>query len=90
MLASVNVPVTVKLCVSPFASVGFDGLTATLFNSAGVTLSVADPVIEPEDAVIVADPTWTPVAHPVESMVAAALDEDHVTLVVKLVVLPFV
>ena len=47
-------------------------------------------MIEPDDAVIVADPTWTPVAAPVESMVAAALDDDHVRLVVKLVVLPFV
>ena len=90
MLASVNVPVAVKLCVSPLASVGFDGVTATLTNSAAVTLSVADPVIEPDDAVIVADPTWTPVAAPVKSIVAAALDDDHVTLVVKLLVLPFV
>jgi hypothetical protein len=47
-------------------------------------------VIEPEDAEIVAFPTSTPAAVPLALTVAAALEDAHVTPVVKLAVLPFV
>jgi hypothetical protein len=90
VLLSVNVPVAVKPCVNPLASVGLDGVMAMLTNSAAVTLSVADPLIAPEDAVIIAEPTCVPVASPLGLIVAALLDDDHVTLAVKSTVLPSV
>jgi hypothetical protein len=90
VLLSVKVPVAVKPCVNPLARIGLDGVMAMLTNSAAVTLSVADPLIAPEDAVIIAEPICVPVASPLALIVAALLDDDHVTLVVKSTVLPSV
>ena len=51
VLPSVKVPVAVNCCVTPSAIVGTAGVTAIETNAAGVTVSVVEPVIEPEVAV---------------------------------------
>src|SRR5208283_2644235 len=56
---------------------------------AGVTVKAVDPLIEPEVAVKVVDPTATPVANPLLLMVAAAgFDELQVAEAVRLLVVP--
>src|SRR6202022_2896451 len=57
VLLSVNVPVAVNCCVWPLAIVGFTGVTAMDTNCGGVTVSVVVPVIAPDVAMIVEDPT---------------------------------
>jgi hypothetical protein len=52
------------------------GVTATEVNTAAVTVSVADPLIVPEVAVIVADPCATLVANPLLLTVAIDVAED--------------
>jgi hypothetical protein len=49
---------------------------------------VAEAVMEPEVAVMVAVPTPTPVAKPLVAMVAAVEDELQVTVLVRSCVLP--
>jgi hypothetical protein len=63
------------------------GVTARETRTAGPTLSVADAVIEPDVAVIVALPTLCPVANPLPVMVATDV-ELHVTALVRVCVLP--
>jgi hypothetical protein len=67
---------------------GFDGVTAIDMSIAGVTVRVVDPAMLPDVAVIVVDPAAIEAANPLEPgvllMVAApALDEPHVTAVVR-------
>jgi hypothetical protein len=50
------VPVAVNCCVYPFATDAVPGVTAIEVNTAAVTVNVAEPVIVPEAAVIVAVP----------------------------------
>ena len=60
-------------------------------RSAGVTVTVVDPLMEPEVAVIVAEATAAPVTNPPPVMVAVAVFEElHVTKLVRLFVLPLV
>jgi hypothetical protein len=58
--------------------------------SAGVTVSVALPLIEPEAAVIVTEPLATPVAVPPLTVATAVLDDVQVALPVRSCVLPSV
>jgi len=52
----------------------------TLMVKSAVTLSVVDPEMDPEAALIVAVPAATAVARPDELIVATAVfDDDHVT-----------
>jgi hypothetical protein len=69
---SVKDPVAVNAWVCPFATVGLTGVTAIPTRAAGVTLSVALPVIDPSDAEIVVEPTLLPEAWPVVSIDATA------------------
>ena len=54
-----------------------DGVTVMLCNTAKeITTKLADPLMVPEEACIVAVPAESPEAKPVELMVAAAVLED--------------
>lgn len=58
-------------------------------STAGLTVSAAVPLIDPELAVIVDVPTPAPVAKPPAAIVATEVrDELHVTLLVRFWVLP--
>ena len=74
--------------MAPVNSVGFDGVTAMLTSAAGVTVTVAEPVTEPKDAVMSDEPSVSAVARPVLEMEATAgVAEVHVTCVVSTCVL---
>ena len=64
VLLSVKVPVAVNCCVIPRATLGIAGVIARETKAAGVTFRLVEPVIAPEDAVILVLPTATPVASP--------------------------
>jgi hypothetical protein len=55
----------VNCCLFPAATDAVVGVTAIEVNAAAVTVNVADPLIVPEVAVIVAVPAATLVAKPV-------------------------
>ncbi len=75
--------------VVPKANEGLAGVTAIDTSTAGPTLSVADPLIDPEVAVIVAVPTPAPVANPPEPMLATVVKEElQLTVLLKSCVLP--
>ena len=57
---------------------------------AGVTVSVALPLIEPEAAVIVTEPLATPAAVPPLTVATAVFDDVQVALPVRFCVLPSV
>jgi hypothetical protein len=66
-----------------------DGVTAIEVSTAAVTVSVANPLIVPEAAVIVADPCAMLVAKPTLLTVAAFVaEEDQVTALLKFCVVP--
>ena len=89
VLPSLYVPVAVNGRVVPKANDGFAGVTAIETKTGCPTVSVAEPAIEPEAAVIVAVPTLAPVARPPAAIVAIDVgDELQVTLLVKFWVLP--
>jgi len=52
------------------------GVTTIELSIAGVTVNVADPLIVPEVAVMLADPCATPVASPAALTVANEVAED--------------
>jgi hypothetical protein len=84
-----NVPVAVNCKVRPGVSDGFAGVTVIDDKMAAETVSVADPEMLPEVALIVVVPTATAVASPAALMVAVAgVPEAHVTLVVMFCVVP--
>jgi hypothetical protein len=88
VLLSVKVPVAVNCWVAAFAIVGFAGVTAMETRAAGVTFSVAVPLMIPDAAVIVEEPTPAPVARPPVVIVANEVTEEvQVTLLVRFCVL---
>lgn len=91
VLPSLKVPVAVNACCAPAGTVGLTGVTEIDTSAAAVTVSVAEPEIEPEEALMVVLPVPTLAALPVDEMVAMLVaDEDQFTLVVMLLVLPLV
>jgi len=95
VLPSVYVPVAVYCCVVPSAIDGAVGVTAIDTSAAAVTVTVVDPLIVPEVAVIVAVPSPTLVASPVvcPAMLIVAtvgVSELHCTVPVMFCVLPSV
>ena len=79
----------VNCSVWPAATAGAAGVTAIEVNTAAVTVNVADPVIVPEVAVIVVVPGVRLVASPPLLTVAIAVaDEVHVTVLVRVCVVP--
>ncbi len=80
VVLSENVPVAANCLVVPLAMLGLDGVTAMDTRVAGVTVSVSDPDMLPDVAVIVVEPAaLLIVATPV-------LDELQVTTVVRICV----
>jgi hypothetical protein len=73
----------------PKANDRLAGVTAIETRTGWPTVSVAEPVVDPEVAVIVEVPTATPVARPPAAMVATdAGDELQVALLERFCVLP--
>src|SRR5271169_6659774 len=69
------------------ANEGLAGVTARETRTAGPTFNVAEAVIAPEVAVMVALPTPAPVASPL-LLIVATEDELHVTALVRSCVVP--
>jgi hypothetical protein len=80
----------VNCCVSPAGTDAVGGVTEIDVRVAEVTVKVADPLIDPEVAVMVAVPTATVVANPVCNLIVATatFDEVQLALVVKFCVVP--
>jgi hypothetical protein len=88
---SVYVPVAVNCCVSPLATLELAGVTAMETSAAGVTVSVAFPVMLLEVAEIVVVPAARVVARPLGATVAVAvLDDAQVAVAVRSCVEPSV
>lgn len=64
VVPSVKVPVAIKGCIAPSGITGIAGVTAIDTSAADVTVSVAEPVIEPKLAVILLLPVATPLTSP--------------------------
>jgi len=64
VLPSLNVPVAVNCCVIPSGNVGIAGVTAIETSVAVVTVTVVEPLIDPDVAVTPALPTATLLATP--------------------------
>ena len=89
VLPSLYVPVAVNCSVVPFAIETLPGVTDNEVNTAAVTVNVADPLIAPDVALIVAVPCATPVASPPLLTVATEVaDELHVAVLVKFCCVP--
>ena len=84
VVLSENVPVAANCVVVPLAMLGLDGVTVMDTSVAGFTVSEVDPVMLPDVAVTVVDPTATEVAKPEVPIVATpVLDELQVACAVK-------
>jgi hypothetical protein len=82
-------PVAVNCWFVPAARDGFAGVTVIEVSAAAVTVTVVDPVIDPELAETVVEPVATAVANPlVEILATAGADEFHVAVPVRSWVLP--
>jgi hypothetical protein len=91
VLPSVNVPVAVNCCFVPTGTEGLAGVTVIETSAGGATVRTAEPVTEPEVALIVAVPFEALLAKPWLLMVATAMREElHVAVVVRSSVLPSV
>ena len=89
VLPSLKVPVAVNCSVSPLAIEGFAGVTLIDESVAAVTVSVVEPVIAPETALMVVDPAPTAEARPAAEIVAAPVFvELQVAEAVRFWVLP--
>jgi hypothetical protein len=64
------------------------GVTAIETSTACPTLSVAEPLIEPDVAVIIALPTPSPLANPLLAILATVEDELQLTELVRSCALP--
>jgi hypothetical protein len=63
-LPSLKVPVAVNCCPAPCTIVGADGVTAMETNAAAVTVTLAEPLTEPEVATTLAVPALCPKVMP--------------------------
>jgi hypothetical protein len=64
------------------------GVTAIETSTACPTFSVAEPLIEPDVAVIIALPTPSPLANPLLAILATVEDELQLTELVRSCALP--
>jgi hypothetical protein len=76
VLPSLYVPVALSCFVVPKAKEGFEGVIAIESNTGGTTLRLAEAVIEPEAAVMVALPVVAVVASPLLLTPATLGDEE--------------
>jgi hypothetical protein len=88
VLPSLYVPVAVNCWVVPLAIDAVLGVTAIEVSTGAVTVNVADPLIVPDVAVMVALPCATPEASPALTVATEVADEVQLALVVKFCVLP--
>jgi hypothetical protein len=88
VLPSLYVPVATRGSVVPMANDALAGVTAIETSTASPTLSVAEPLIEPDVAVMIALPTPCPLANPPLAMLATVEDEFQVTELVRSCALP--
>ena len=94
-LPSVNVPVAMNCCVVPSEIDRLAGVTAIETNAAAVTVNVVLPAIEPEVAVILAEPVPTALANPCELaalliVATMVVSELHCTVFVMFCMVPLV
>jgi hypothetical protein len=88
-LPSLYVPVAVNCWLVPLAIDALPGLTDIDTNTGDVTAKLVEPVIVPEVAVIIVLPGLTLVASPPLLTVAIVVaDEVHVTMLVRVCVVP--
>jgi hypothetical protein len=79
----------VNCSVLPAATDGDAGVTAIEVRTAAVTVSVVEPLIVPDLAVMVEVPIDTPVANPPDFMVAIEVDDElQVAELVRFCVVP--
>jgi hypothetical protein len=78
----------VNCCVLPAGAESVPGVTAIEVNTAAVTVSVADPEIDPTFAIIVALPCARAVASPPLTVAIAGFEEVHVAVLVRFCVVP--
>jgi hypothetical protein len=95
VLPSVNVPVALNCCLVPSAMEGFAGATAIEDSTAAVTVNVVMPLIDPELAVILAEPVPTLVPSPwvfvaLLTAATAGVSEPHCAVLVTSWVVPSV
>jgi hypothetical protein len=89
VLPSLYVPVAANCSASPTAIAAVVGVTEIEASTVGLTLRVAEPLIVPEAAVIVAVPCAKPVATPLLFTVAIeAAEELHCAVLVRFWVVP--
>jgi len=89
VLLSLYVPVALNCCVPPREIEGAPGVTEIEVSTGAVTVKVADPLIGPKVAAIVAVPWAALVARPPLPIVAMFVaDEDHVTVPVSVCLVP--
>ena len=72
-LPSEKIPLAVNDCVWPVAIEAVPGVTKIEFKSTAFTVAVAEPVVDPIDAVMIELPADTPVTRPDEFTVAYAV-----------------
>ena len=81
----------VNCCVVPNDIEAVGGLMAIDTRAAAVTVSSVEPLIEPEVAVMLAEPMAALCARPAVLIVAVeTVSEDHVAVLVRFCVLPSV
>jgi hypothetical protein len=91
VLLSLYVPVAVNCCVVPFAIEAVAGVTDKEVKTGGVTVNVAELLMLPEVAVILAVPLATPVARPPLLTVATETEEElQFAVLVRFCVVPLV
>lgn len=89
VLPSLKLPVAVNCREPPTAMVGLVGVTTIETRVASVTVRFVEVVIDPKAAVIVAEPSDSALAKPLEFTVTILLDEGpQVTWLVRFLVLP--
>jgi hypothetical protein len=84
VVLSENIPVAANHCVVPFPILGLVGVTARETRVAEVTVSVVEPEIPSDVAVIVVKPAATPVAVPLDpeiSLIVATAAFDDIQFV---------
>jgi hypothetical protein len=89
VVPSLYVPVAANCWLVPFAMVALEGATDSEVSTAGVTVNVAEPLIVPDKAVMVALPCTTLVASPPLLTVAIGVAEEvQVAVLVRFCVVP--
>ncbi len=89
VVPSLNIPRAVNCCVNPAATDGFAGVTAIDCSVAALTVSVVEPLMVPDTAVMVVVPIAIPVASPLALIAAVDVAlELHVAVAVRFEVLP--